>query len=536
MTRNTKWMFLVIAVFTAMIWMGGCSSTPGGNGENSDQDKESLIVAIGSEPEDGFDPTTGWGRYGSPLFQSTLLTRNAEFELVNDLATGYTVSEDAKVWTVTLREDVVFSDGIALTAKDVVYTFEKAASSGSVLDLSNLAKVEQKDDATVVFTLKESQSSFAHTLTTTGIVPMHDHDENYGNKPVGSGPFVFVQWDQGQQLIVEANPLYYGEKPAFKKLTFLFLGNDGAFAAAKAGQVDIASIPASFAKQQVAGMKLITLESVDNRGILFPYVPSGKTTDSGFPIGNDVTSDAAIRHAINVGLDRQALVDGILEGYGTPATSVCDQMPWWNEETIVEDGKLDEAKEILAAGGWKDSDGDGILEKNNLKAQFTILYPAGDQIRQSLAMAVSDMVKPLGIQIQAEGKSWDELEKLMYSNAVLFGWGSYDPLEMFNLYSSTTQGQGYYNTGYYGNPTADEYMEKALRAGSEEEANEYWKKAQWDGTTGFSALGDAPWAWLVNLNHLYLVNENLDIGTPKIQPHGHGWPLTDNITQWKWTE
>ncbi len=82
----------------------------------------------------------------------------------------------------------------------------------------------------------------------------------------------------------------------------------------------------------------------------------------------------------------------------------------------------------------------------------------------------------------------------------------------------------------------DKYFEQALAAKSEEEAIDYWQKAQWDGQQGFSAKGDAAWAWLVNIDHLYLVSEKLDIGEQKIQPHAHGWPITDNIVEWKWTE
>ncbi|MCC5912398.1 MAG: ABC transporter substrate-binding protein [Clostridiaceae bacterium] len=536
MLRKKMALIMIFILTVSTMMFTGCSS-PQEEGATTEEEvihKDELILAIGSEPDDGFDPTNGWGRYGSPLFQSTLLTRDNNFNIVYDLATDYEVSEDGLVWTVYLREDVKFSDGEALTAEDVVYTFETAASSGSVIDLNIMEKVEAVNEYTVEFTLKQPQSTFIQLLTTTGIVPQHAHDENYAKHPIGSGPFKFVQWDKGQQLIVEVNPMYYGEKPAFNKLTFVFLGEDGAFAAARAGQVDVAAIPASFAKQAVPGMKLVNIESVDNRGILFPFVKSGGKTEEGFAIGNDVTADIAIRTAINVGIDRRALVEGILEGFGTPAYSVSDGMPWWNPDTVIEDANIEKAREILTDAGWEDTNGDGILEKGDIKAEFIILYPAGDQIRQSLAIAAADMMRPLGINAIPEGKSWDELEKMMYSNAVLFGWGSYDPLEMYNLYSSETVGEGYYNTGYYGNPTVDEYMNKALAATNEEEANEYWRKAQWDGTTGFSAKGDAPWAWLVNLDHLYLVSENLDIGTPKIQPHGHGWPMTDNITEWQW--
>lgn len=528
-------MFLIIAVCTMIF--SGCTPVKSDN-ENTQKDarKEELILAIGSEPEDGFDPTAGWGRYGSPLFQSTLLTRDQDLRIANDLAEKYEVSDDGLTWTVEIRKDVKFSDGQPLTAEDVVYTYDTAARSGSVIDLNIMKAVKALDSHTIQFTLHQPQSTFVNLLLTLGIVPKHAHGKDYAQNPVGSGPFKLVQWDKGQQLIVEANPEFYGAKPAFKKITFLFLSEDAAFAAAKAGTVDMAYVPPAFGKQTVAGMRLITLNSVDNRGIMFPVVKAGEKTKEGIPVGNDVTADVAIRKAINMAIDRQALVNGVLEGFGTPAYTVCDGLPWWNPEAVIQDADLEGAKKILADAGWKDQDGDGILEKDGLKAQFTLIYPSSDQTRQSLAISVADMIKPIGINIVVEGKSWDEIQKMMHSNAVLFGWGSHDPLEMYNIYSSKTAGLEWYNTGFYSNPIVDSYMEKALAAITEEEALEYWKKAQWDGNTGFSAKGDAPWAWLVNLNHLYLVNEKLEIGQAKIQPHGHGWPITDNIAAWHWNE
>ena len=528
-------MLLVIAIST-MVFAGCTPAKSDSQGVQKDVKKEELILAIGSEPENGFDPTNGWGRYGSPLFQSTLLTRDQELKIANDLALEYEVSADGLTWTVKLREDAKFSDGQPLTAEDVVYTFDTAAKSGSVLDLNIMKTVEGIDPYTVKFTLNQSQSTFVNLLLTLGIVPKHAHGQDYAENPIGSGPFKLVQWDKGQQLIVEVNPAYYGSAPAFKKLTFLFLGEDAAFAAAKAGTADMAYVPPAFGNQEVPGMRLITLNSVDNRGMMFPVVKAGSKTNEGVPIGNDVTADVSIRKAINMAIDRLGLVNGVLEGFGTPAYTVCDGLPWWNPDAVIEDADLEEAKKVLSDAGWKDVDGDGILEKDSLKAQFTLLYPSSDQTRQSLAISVADMIKPIGINIVVEGKSWDDIQKMMHSNAVLFGWGSHDPLEMYNIYSSKTAGLEWYNTGFYSNPAVDKYMEKALAATTEEEAIEYWKKAQWDGNTGFSAKGDAPWAWLVNLNHLYLTNEKLDIGETKIQPHGHGWPITDNIVEWRWNE
>jgi peptide/nickel transport system substrate-binding protein len=496
--------------------------------------KNELVLAIAGEPQAGFDPTTGWGRYGSPLFQSTLLKRDADLNIINDLATGYEVSPDGLVWAVSLRADVRFSDGKPLTARDVAYTFSTAAQSGAVIDLTNMKEVFAVDEHTVRFTLNRPQSTFVNSLIATGIVPKHAHGKGYAENPIGSGPFKFVQWDKGQQLIVEANPEYHGARPYFERITFLFLNEDAAFAAARAGKADVVAIPPAFSRQEVAGMRLISLQSVDNRGIMFPFVKAGNKTADGRPLGNDVTADIAIRKAINTAVNRQALVEGVLEGHGTPAYTVSDGLPWWNPDTVIKDADLNKARQILAEGDWQDSNGDGILEKGDLKAQFSLLYPAADQTRQSLAIVVADMVRPLGIAISVEGKSWDEIKTMMHANAVLFGWGSHNPLEMYNLYSSKTRGVGWFNTGFYSNAVVDEHLERALATPNEKEALAYWRKAQWDGQTGLSARGDAPWAWLVNLNHLYLVRENLDIGRQKIQPHGHGWPITANIAEWRW--
>jgi len=526
---------IIILVFTVIL--AGCSSTkPLDNVSEDNEEKDELILALGSEPESGFDPTTGWGRYGSPLFQSTLFKRDDQLNIVNDLAISREVSEDGKVWTVKLRDDVMFSDGEPLTATDVKFTFDTATDNGSVVDLNIIDEIEALDDTTVRFTLEEVQSSFINTLTATGIVPEHAYGEDYAEKPIGSGPYQLVQWDKGQQLIVKINPEYYDKIPYFKKLTFLYLNEDAAFAAAQAGTVDLTYIPATFSNQKVAGMKLESVETVDNRGIAYPYLKSGSFTDDGIPIGNDVTADLAIRQAIDIAIDREALIDGVVEGYGSPAYTSVDGLPWWNPETVIEDSDLEGARKLLKDAGWEDTDGDGILEKDGLKAEFSLYYPAEDTIRQSLSITVADMIKPIGINIKVEGASWDIISGKMHSEAILMGWGSHNPFEMNNIYASENGGVEFNNTGFYSNETVDGYFKQAIQAKSEEEAIEFWKKAQWDGTTGFSGKGDAAWTWLVNIDHLYLMKNDLDIGEQRLHVHGHGWPATDNIADWKWSK
>lgn len=146
---------------------------------------------------------------------------------------------------------------------------------------------------------------------------------------------------------------------------------------------------------------------------------------------------------------------------------------------------------------------------------------------------MADQVKAVGIEIETEGTSFEDIVTRMHRDAV---WGSYDPTEMYNLYSSSEAGIEYNNPGFYANPTVDAYLDEALRATDPDVANEAWRNAQLDDAgNGFSASSDAAWAWLVNLEHTYYVDDCLDLGAPLVEPHGHGYPLTAGITGWTWT-
>ncbi len=137
------------------------------------------------------------------MFQSTLLKRDQDLEITTDLAKDYQVSGDGLHWTVQLREDVVFSDGEELTAEDVSFTYETAMQAQSVVDLSNLKKIEVKSEDEVVFHLEKPQSTFITTLLTLGIVPKHAYGNDYAENPIGTGPYQMVEWRKGEQLIVE---------------------------------------------------------------------------------------------------------------------------------------------------------------------------------------------------------------------------------------------------------------------------------------------------------------------------------------------
>ena len=517
-------LMLALAMILSMAVVGSAESAA----------KDSVVIAIGSEPET-LDPTKGWGHGNAPIVQSTLVRYTSELTFENDLATGYSLDDSGLVWTFTIRDDAYFTDGEKLTASDVAFTLETAKAAQGAVDLNYMESAVAQDDATVVITLSKPTSIFLNTLASVGIVPEHAYGEDYGTNPMGSGPYKFVEWKPQEQLIFTANENYYGGEPAIKNVTVVFMSEDAALAAVQAGQVDVAYSSATLGNTVVPGYNVERVKSADNRGFTLPMLPDeGKTTESGAPIGNNVTCHKEIRQAIAYAIDREVVAEVALNGFARPAYSENDGMPWNNPEVAIETD-VEYARQLLADNGWADTDGDGIVEKDGVKAEFNCIYPSGDSVRQMVGMAAAEMVAQIGIKITMEGTSWDDIMTRMFSEAVMMGWGSAIPNETYYLYrSESALLDDFYNPEGYMSETTDAYLAAAMEALTPEEANKNWQLVQWDGETGTSMKGECPWVWIVNLDHVTYVREGLSIGDQPIHGHGHGLPLIQNLQDWHW--
>ncbi len=536
--KNLLVQFLAILMAAAMAACGNIPEGAGPSGSantNAPKERDSVVIAIGSEPET-LDPTQGWGHGNAPIVQSTLVKYTSQLTFENDLATGYELSPDGLVWTFTIRDNAFFTDGEKVTASDVAFTLETAKAARGSVDLTYMESAVAKDGATVEITLSQPTSIFLNTLASVGIVPEHAYGEEYGRSPIGSGPYKFVEWKPQEQILFTANEDYYGGAPAIKNVAVVFMSEDAALAAVQAGEVDVAYSSATLGSTQVEGYRVEAISSADNRGFTLPVLPDeGKTTESGNPVGNNVTCNLEIRQAAAYAIDRQQVADVALNGFARPAYSENDGMPWNNPQVKI-DTDPDYARRLLADAGWSDTDGDGIVEKDGLKAEFTCVYPSGDSVRQAVAMAAAQQVEAVGIRINVEGVSWDELARRMFSDAVMMGWGSSIPNETYYLYRS--EGallDDFYNPEGYQSETTDSYLRAAMEALTPEEANESWKKVQWDGTTGTAMQGECPWVWIVNLDHVTYIREGLSIGEQPLHGHGHGLPLIQNLQEWAWT-
>jgi peptide/nickel transport system substrate-binding protein len=496
--------------------------------------KDEVTIGFPSIPSN-YDPLNGFSN-GVQLLYSALVQTNVNMEVIPDLAESYTISEDALTYTFKLRVGARFSDGTPITADDVVFSYNTIMNNATNIDLSVVSNIKAAGDE-VVITLKQPRSVFILTVASVGIVPKNSYSADFALNPISSGPYKLVQYDVDQQFILEANEYYHGDAPNIRRVVFIKMADeDTRLLAVKSGQVDITLTSATIASTNtIDGYYLVNHKSVDNMGIALPVVAEGGAENAdGYPVGNNVTADIAIRKALAYGIDRQKICDEALGGYATPAYSENDGMPWSNPDSRI-DFDLDYAVSLLDEAGWKDTDGDGIREKNGVKASFPLLYFVGDSVRQAVAMSASNQaLENLGIEMIVEGAG-EDLSKRMFSEPLILAWGSSNPMTSYMLFHSSNAGKSdWYNPENFRNETVDTYLDAALNARNIEESYEFWQKAQWDGETGTSMRGEAPYIFLINKDHLYWAREGLDTGTQKIHAHGDAWPLVQNLREWKW--
>ena len=527
-----------------MTVFAGCGADQGEETKKTDEVKETKQTDDGVRAyvggtifESSLDPIKGAMSYGYPFINEALLEVNPDSEYVGDLATDWKVSDDALTYTFNLKENVKFSDGSDFDAEDVVFTYktvkENQANNENV-DLTRLDKVTALDNHTVEFKLSEAYSPFLDTTAMLQIVPSDAYDsELFDTQPIGTGAYKVSQYDANQQIILEANDQYYGDVPEIKKVTLVAMEQEAAFSAAKSGELDIVMVGANYSKEKVDGMTATNFETMDVRNISLPVNPTMTAKDSEgneVVVGNDVTSDKAVREALSIGINRQEIIDNAFNGVGKPAVNFTDNLVWASTETY-EDGRVDEAIKLLEDAGWEDSDNDGIREKGDLKCTFDVYSPGGDQDRYNLAVALAENAKNLGIDIQVKTATWDEVTTLQNTAGIVWGWGQYSPTVLYSLFKSDLfLTGGYDNVVGYKNDVVDQKIDEALAANNQEDAIAAWKEVQ------KIADADYPELYLVNIEHCFFINDNLDISmdTQIPHPHGHGSPIVCNMKDWKY--
>jgi len=419
-------------------------------------------------------------------------------QLKPHLAESYEVSSDGLEITFRLRNDINFSDGTPVTADDVVFTYE--TMTNPKVDAANVAnryadvlKVTKIDNLVVKFSLKSRHFLSLENLsfTRTGILPRHIYQSRSGmakpfadaeqfNKrvsdPVGSGPYVFEKWDVGRTLVLRRNENYWGRKPKLKKIAYQFIANPVASVQAlRSHQVDIV-IPEPEQFAELANDSRFSKEFY----CLSYWTPATPFYYIGWNQGTPFFSDRLVRQAMTGIINRQEIVAHLLQGHGQQITGPFyflgpDNDP--NIEPIAYDPQTSE--QLLDRAGWRDTDGDGLRDKDGVPLRFKFMYSNSYALFERLAKLLKDEAAKVGVEVIAEPCEWsilwDRLNRREFQ-AYVAGWAG-DALEdPYQLFHSSQIGGGGSNFVGFRNPEADMIIEQARRTINDAERHKLYQR------------------------------------------------------------
>ena len=334
------------------------------------------------------------------------------------------ISEDGKTITIKLKKGLVWSDGTPVTAQDVVFTWEvvmddaNPVSSRAGYDL--IEDMSTPDETTVVMRFREVYAPFLTLFSVNhAVLPRHVFGGNtdlsqssFNREPVvGTGPFKFVRWESGAFIELEKNPLYRGapDKPLLDKLIYTIVpARETAIQQIKTGQVDAmwnlleTQIPEF---QGLADVRLLNTPSanLEYLGLNLSDPNSEDPNNPGYTDPNKphpILGDPAVREAIELAIDKQAIVDALFGGLTTVAVSPISPFHWANNPEIgPSEYNPERAKQILDEAGWTPGPG-GVRVKDGVRMDLRIMTTTGDQIRLQTEQIIQRYLLEVGINLQ----------------------------------------------------------------------------------------------------------------------------------------
>jgi peptide/nickel transport system substrate-binding protein len=356
-----------------------------------------LTIAI-EQPPRGFDPRFSSGNSHSArvmqLLYDTLVTKDHQFDFVPWLAESYEESDDRSIFTFRLRSGVKFHSGKPLTSADVKYTFETILSPSLKSPirglLDRIIAIETPDPLTVVFRSREPFYSFIGNLPAIGIIPDGAGAEII-DSPVGTGPYRFVSYREGEPIRLEANSEYWDGGPSVQKVEIVVIpDNSTRQAALIAGEVDLA-YNAQFDPE--------TNRALDGRRGLQVLTGDGPNiAHLGVNVTAPFLSNKKVRRAISHALDRESIIHNLLRDQARRADSVLPPEQWAYEPGVtVYDYDPEKSRRLLDEAGYLDPDGDGP----DLRFEIAFMTLT-TQLSRNIAAIAQEQLRRVGIGVRLE--------------------------------------------------------------------------------------------------------------------------------------
>lgn len=413
------------------------------------------------------------------LVYSTLAVESPTGEYVPGLATEWSVSDDGLTWTFKLREGVKWHNGEPLTAEQIAWNLNAFINNpdGWVTNSSyviGFVEARVVDDSTLVIETEYPISNMDYRVSYLYIVYPPDFEgyttpedlQNFSNfSPIGSGAFKIARLDKDQRIIVlETNRDFYEGAAKIDEIIYqTFDNSDALVQALKVGDIDLAVEVPDSAFSAVAGFANVKAVSLPGRNITQLIINSAPKDHTPTPNRNPAIIDPAVRLAIETAINKQDLVDVVLQGNGQPGVSVIPPTLgggfWFNSDIQPVQFSLAEANRILDEAGYARG-ADGIREKDGVRLEFRLQFPSDQSSYPRTADMIANWLKEVGIKATPESVDPDTLVAITNPQAnydiVLWGWGSDpDPDFMLSVLTSEQYVEGGWSDSGYSNPEYD---------------------------------------------------------------------------------
>lgn len=392
----------------------------------------------------------------SPLVAIDIATNKYQKILVKEVIS----LEGGRVWDIRLKDNVRFHDGTPLTANDVVFSIEKRKEMAP--SLGAIRQAEATDRMTVRLRLDNPLSDISDMLSLIFVYPSHIlTQEEYWRKiflknPIGSGPFKFERWLERGMVFV-ANKEYFEGRPHIDRISYISEGDEKRRVTyLLKGEADVALPVSPYTAHFIRKDPRFYL----NEFPLPSYSALFLNTRS------QILSDSLVRKAVNMAVNKGSLIDKGLQVAALPVTSpfTADMLPEnYSETPYGYDPKM--AAALLKEAGWRDKDGDGVLEKNGTRLRVRLLYSSASEEFKRVAVIIAQQLYEIGIEVQSGPVDYTAfagkgLLSLKY-DALLDSKGVFNPESTWksrSLYGSNT-----FNYSDYSNKEVDDLFEQAKK-------------------------------------------------------------------------
>ncbi|MBF0495601.1 MAG: peptide-binding protein [Deltaproteobacteria bacterium] len=420
------------------------------------------------------------------LAYNGLIKYDKDLNMVGDLAESWDVSPDGLTITFHLRKNVKWQDGKPFTAEDVMATYrviiDPKTPTPYAGDFQQVKTAEILDPYTFRVTYGQP---FAPGLNSWGaaILPAHvisgtDITKSpLSRQPMGTGPYRLKEWITGQKIVLTSNHDYFEGRPYIDQYVYRIIPDMATmFLELKSGGVDQMGLtPLQYERQT-------NTPSFQENYRKYRYL-SFSYTYLGFNLLDPKFQDKRVRQAIAHAIDKQELIDGVLLGLGKEATGPFKPGTWvYNPNVKKYPYDPEKAKQLLAEAGWKQTNAEGVLVKDGVPFEFTIITNPGNALREKTGVIIQQRLKKIGISVKIRTIEWAAFLKQFIDQkkfeATILAWTIPQDPDLYDVWHSSKTRPGELNFISYQNPELDLLIQSARHTFDRAKQKEIYFKIQ----------------------------------------------------------